>query len=166
LEPFTPVALTLATRKLIKEEGYTLEHKIFLGLKLGQRMIPDLEGWDVTLEENQYDKKLRSLEARRQDENLPEIKKWLGLCSSYNATSISSSEERKLTRTASHFYLDKEGRFYRRNGNRSPQLVVGKKHRMYIMIAVHNCLGHQEIFATTKIVTERFWWPDVKKDIA
>jgi len=56
--------------------------------------------------------------------------------------SISGPGERKLARTASNFYLDKKGRFYRKNENRSPQLVIGKEHRMYMMIAAHNCLGH------------------------
>jgi len=42
----------LAIRKLIREKGCTPEHKMFLGLKLGQKMVPDLEEWDATSEEN------------------------------------------------------------------------------------------------------------------
>lgn len=44
-------------------------------------------------------------------------------------------------------------------------LVVQKKHRMYMMRAAHDALGHRGSFATKCLLERRFWWPDLEGDV-
>ncbi len=37
---------------------------------------------------------------------------------------------------------------------------------MYIMKTVHDQLGHHGMYATKMLIKERFWWPEMERDIA
>lgn len=41
-----------------------------------------------------------------------------------------------------NFFLDEEGRLYKRDTNEKHKLVIKKEHRMYMLEAAHNSLGH------------------------
>jgi hypothetical protein len=70
-------------------------------------------------------------------------------------------------RTATHFFLSKEGRLYKKSlegsGHKS---VVDKSQRMYLMKASHDSLGHRGFYATKTLVAERFWWPEMERDVS
>ena len=69
-------------------------------------------------------------------------------------------------RAASHFFVTKEGRLYRKGIDGAHKLVVDKSQRMYLMKASHDSLGHRGFFATKTLVGERFWWPEMERDIS
>ena len=45
------------------------------------------------------------------------------------------------------------------------KLVVHLQHRMYILAALHDSLGHQGLFAMKALIEQRFWWPEFERDI-
>jgi hypothetical protein len=73
-------------------------------------------------------------------------------------------EYRAFMRYSSHFFL-KGGRMYRKSIGTAHQLVVDKDHRMYMMRAAHDSLGHRGAFATRELIALRFWWPGFEADV-
>ena len=77
-------------------------------------------------------------------------------------------EYRKFLETQSrHFFVDGEGRLYRRNTEIEGQhkLVVFKEKRMWMLSAAHDYLGHKGMYATEQLLKKRFWWPDMENDV-
>jgi len=68
-------------------------------------------------------------------------------------------------RFAKGFFVDKEDRLYRRSIDSQHKLVVDKSHRMYMMQVAHDSLGHRGAYATKNMLGERFWWPDIERDV-
>lgn len=151
--------------KLIDEGNCSEELKSFLTCSMNEKLIPDLEDKNLDELEEEYDDGRRSEEAKAQDERLPKIKAWVSQGRSYDETERKTPEDLKFLRAASHFFIDISGRLYRRNSSGNPQLVVDKVHRMYLMRASHDYLGHRGAYATTRLITQRFWWPEVEKDV-
>jgi len=58
-----------------------------------------------------------------------------------------------------------KGKTYRRAVQSQHRLYVEKRYRMYMMAAVHDYTGHQGFFLTKSLLTQRFWWPEMEKDI-
>ena len=44
-------------------------------------------------------------------------------------------------------------------------LVIDKIDRLRMLQAAHDCIGHQGIYATSKLLLQRFWWPDLETDV-
>ena len=112
-----------------------------------------------------YPEDQRSKTGKLQDERLPLIKDWLSNPLVRNPV-LEEREFRKLVRTASHFFVTKEGRLYKRGIGSAHKLVVDKNQRMYLMKASHDSLGHRGFYATKTLVSERFWWPEMERDIS
>ncbi|SJL12108.1 uncharacterized protein ARMOST_15529 [Armillaria ostoyae] len=66
---------------------------------------------------------------------------------------------------AKNFIVDK-GKLYRRDMESEYKLVIYPERRMYIMKAAHDQLGHRGMYATKMLIKERFWWPEMERDIA
>jgi hypothetical protein len=66
----------------------------------------------------------------------------------------------------SNFFLDKDRHLYRRGIDGAHKLVVDREHRMYMMRARHNPLGHCGFFATKELLGTRFWWLEMEHDIS
>jgi len=63
------------------------------------------------------------------------------------------------------FFL-KDSRLYKKNGNKSPLLVVtDPEHKQSILLHAHENLGHRGIFAVTAVIGTRFYWPRMRADI-
>ncbi|RXW13243.1 hypothetical protein EST38_g12608 [Candolleomyces aberdarensis] len=113
--------------------------------------------------EIEYDEGRRANWARKFDERLPKIKLWLqGPLT--RPEGVDPKDFGKWVRECSHFF-EKDGKLYRRQGE-FPQIVVQKQHRMYMMRAAHDALGHRGAWATVQFLTKRFWWPDLEGDVA
>lgn len=127
-------------------------------------LIPDLESkWDPEKCEP-YNEDHRSLVAKMQDNRLQVLKKWLA-DPLVRPKSVPKKGYRNFVRWASHFFL-KDGRLYRKNvGDSAHQLVVDKDHRMYMLRAAHDSLGHRGIYATKELIGLRFWWPEFDRDV-
>src|ERR1700753_725456 len=70
----------------------------------------------------------------------------------------------RFMRFARRFFLSQDGKLYRRGENSMHKLVVEKKHRMYMLRAAHDSLGHRGGYATTALIELRLWWPEFEKD--
>ena len=131
---------------------------------MNQMLLPDktdLEN-DETLV---YPEDQRTKTAKLQDDRLPLIKKWLA--NPFVKDSVLDDREyRKLVRTATHFFMTKDGRLYKRGVGSAHKLVVDQSQRMYLIKASHDSLGHRGFYATKTLINERFWWPKLEKDVS
>jgi hypothetical protein len=96
---------------------------------------------------------------------MPTLIKWLQDPTKDPDHCHTPAELKKFKRWAANFFLDKKGRLYRRGAGSMHKLVVEEEHRMYMLKSTHDCLGHRGVYATAELIKQRFWWPDVEKDI-
>jgi hypothetical protein len=143
------------------EKGTNLDH---LRQFVNQLLLPD-ENESKIDESLVYPEEQRSKTARLQDERLPLIKSWLSN-PLQRVDALDDREHRKLVRAASHFFMTKEGRLYKRGIASAHKLVVDRSQRMYLMKASHDSLGHRGFYATKTLVGERFWWPEMERDVS
>ena len=122
-------------------------------------MLPSQE----TSEEVEYDESRRAPWAKKMDDRLPKIKLWLQ-GPLVRPEGVEPKDFGKWVRECSHFF-EKDDKLYRRQ-NGFPQIVVQKQHRMYMLRAAHDDLGHRGAWATTQFLAKRFWWPDLEGDVA
>lgn len=111
-----------------------------------------------------YPEDQRTKTAKLQDETLPLIKEWL-MNPSFKPKEMSEKEFERFTRQAGNFFVDEEGRLYRRGLESAHKLVVEKDKRMYVIRASHDSVGHKGIYATQELIAKRFWWPESQADI-
>ncbi|EKM73975.1 hypothetical protein AGABI1DRAFT_133796 [Agaricus bisporus var. burnettii JB137-S8] len=101
-------------RRLALKEDCPTEVKIFLNTVADQ----EESALDNTVEEEQpYDEQRRTEIAREQDIRIPLIKGWLASHKNKKEMENLSTKDAKFLRAVSHFWLDKDGRLYRRTGN-------------------------------------------------
>ena len=131
---------------------------------VNQMLLPDKSEIE-TNESLSYPEDQRTKTAKLQDEKLPLIKEWLTNPFVRNPA-LDEREYRKLVRRATHFFLTKDGRLYKRGVASAHKLVVDKMHRMYLMKASHDSLGHRGFYATKTLIGERFWWPEMERDVS
>jgi len=62
-------------------------------------------------------------------------------------------------------YFVVEGKMFRKNKDSHPQLVPKPGGRLRLIIYAHDHLGHKGVFATTRNLLIRFWWPHVNEDV-
>ena len=128
-------------------------------------VIPDLElKYDPSRREP-YEEDHRTATAKEQDKRLPLIKEWLK-DPSKRPKGMDDKVYRRFVRFAMNFFLDKEGCLYRKSVDSAHQLVVDKDHRMYMLRATHDAVGHRGYFATNSLISRRFWWPEINRDVS
>lgn len=77
-------------------------------------------------------------------------------------TIISLRERKRLLKKASEYYI-KEDKMFKRNGNRSPLLVVfDQQLRLDLLTQAHEKLGHKGEQAVFEILRLRFFWPHLR----
>ena len=112
-----------------------------------------------------YSEEHRSGSGKSQDERLPILKDWLKNPLKRPA-GYDEQQMRNLIRTASHFFIDMHGRLYRKGLDSAHKLVVEKDERMKMLAGAHDNLGHRGFYATKMLIAERFWWPELERDVA
>ena len=142
-----------------KTEGITVQQ--FVQSPIG--LVPN-EDW---LNKHPYAENHRTKEALSWDRDLSIIKEYLSSPNSKSILELPSKHKRKVIARSKQFFIDEEGRLYRKNSDNSeqPLLVVPKDKRMYMMHSAHDHLGHKGVYATESIISKRFWWPDLEKDV-
>ncbi|KAF7773662.1 hypothetical protein Agabi119p4_5829 [Agaricus bisporus var. burnettii] len=151
--------------RLATSDNCLATYKVFLGqvATLEQSALEASEDDQIS----PYNEDRRTLEAKRQDAQLPAIREWLANDPKNVDLHKMSPAKARFVRAASHFWLDKEGRLFRKiAGSGFPQLVVEIEDRMRIMRECHDKLGHRGAYATSKLIAQRFWWPEVDGDVA
>ena len=94
------------------------------------------------------------------------IREWLASGGKSTDEAKLSSKHAKFIRAASDFWLDEDGRLYRKSpSGKDPAIVLAKEHRMRVMKTCHDGIGHRGVYATTRLIAQRFWWPEMESDI-
>jgi len=141
------------------------EQKDFLRTFVVAPLIPDLKDkYKELLAEDEYPEEGCSFVGKSQDEWLPLIRGWLKH-PLQRPEGLTDKQYLLFTRFAKGFFVDKEGRLYRRSIDSCHKLVVEKSCRVYMMRAAHDSLGHRGSYATKNMLGERFWWPDIECNI-
>ena len=110
-----------------------------------------------------YDETHRSLGALDQDELMVHIERLLK-DKKYRPKDFTDKRFERLLRLVNRFLIFK-GRIYRRGIEGQHRLYVQKENRTYMMTAAHDHNGHRGFFATRGLLSQRFWWPEMEKDI-
>lgn len=112
-----------------------------------------------------YTEDHRTKSGKLQDDRLPVLKNWL-LNPLKRPDGYNDKLMRNLIRTASHFFVTKEGKLYRKGLDGAHKLVVEKENRMKMLAGAHDSLGHRGFYATKMLIAERFWWPELERDVS
>jgi hypothetical protein len=113
----------------------------------------------------EYTEDHRSKEGKLQDERLPMIKEWLRNPLT-EPKGLDEKQLRNLIRAASHFFVTRDGRLYRKAVDSAHKLVIEKDKRMEMLKMAHDSLGHRGFYATKTLISERFWWPELERDVS
>ena len=105
----------------------------------------------------------RSENAKREDLRLLRVKKWLD--DLVRPSDLSDADYATFVRYCSEFFLD-SGNLWRKDSHGAHKIVATPDRRLQIIRAAHDDIGHKMIFATKALIALRFWWPNVKADIA
>ena len=131
---------------------------------VNQMLLPDKT--EIENDESlKYPENQRSKSGKMQDDRIPLLKKWL-TNPLERIPDLDEKAHRNLVRTATHFFMNKNGRLYKRGIDSAHKLVVDQSLRMYLMKASHDSLGHRGFYATKTLISERFWWPEMERDIS
>ena len=66
---------------------------------------------------------------------------------------------------ATCFMLDARGVLWRPNPGGAHSLVISEDRRPAILVELHDRVGHRGLFATRAFVCDRFWWPQMVRNI-
>ena len=104
----------------------------------------------------------RSSRALLRDRKLVTIRQFLS--DTVRPPGLSDDEYKSFIRQAMGFYLV-DSKLFRKNKSDAPQLVPQSHERLAIIAYTHDRLGHKGVFATTKNLLVRFWWPHLNNDV-
>ena len=113
--------------------------------------------------EQPYFEEHRSPGAMKQDDLMSHVELFLRN-KSYEQKNMEDKEYQRLLRLKTRF-LVYDDKIYRRGNEDQHRLYVQKKHRTYMMTAAHDHNGHRGFFGTRALLAQRFWWPEMEKDI-
>jgi len=148
--------------KIEKARGQIhFEHAQFVQQLVNVLALPMQD--DTEAKEKPYDESHRSEGAKFQDDMMSHIEKWLR-DKTYRPNGFTDKQYERLRKLGNRFLLF-DGRLYRRGMERQHRLYVSKRHRTYMMTAGHDHNGHRGFFATKALLTQRFWWPEMERDI-
>ena len=149
-------------RGLSKVEGnLSVEHTKFVQQLVSSLALPlDDKDHSKCLP---YDERHRSLGALEQDGLMPHVEAWLNN-RAYVPKGFADKKLKRLSRLGGRFLLY-DGRIYRRGVDSQHRLFVPKDERTYMMTAAHDHSGHRGFFSTKALLTQRFWWPEMERDI-
>ena len=83
---------------------------------------------------------------------------------SYRPKDMEEKIYKRILKLKNRFLIYK-GKIYRRGTEDQHRLYVRKEHRTYMMTAAHDHNGHRGFFGTRALLSQRFWWPEMEKDI-
>lgn len=147
------------------QKGQSLEDHPYLAQLLTEPVLPGSEFKLDPDTREEYPEDHRTQAGLSQDLRLPLVKEWLK-DPFVRPPHLDDKEYVHFVRFAQKFFLDDEGRLYRKTVDSSHKLVVEKEHRMYMLKAGHDSLGHKGFFATKALLEKRFWWPEFERDVS
>lgn len=147
---------------LNRAQGEVPKEQVLFVQQLVNALALPLEN-DAEKKEKPYDETHQSVTAINQDRLVPFLEEWIQN-KAYKPKGFDEKQLKKLARLGARFLMF-EGRLYRRGLGSQHRLYVPKKHRTYMMTAAHDHNGHRGFFATKSLLTQRFWWPEMERDI-
>jgi len=105
----------------------------------------------------------RLLKAQLDDTRVDRVRQWLDTLA--RPTDITDSEFAAFMRYAVKFFLH-AGKLWRKDDHGKHKLVATQSARLAILRTAHDDLAHKGFFATAALISERFWWPAMRADIA
>ena len=135
-------------------------------VRLVQQLVNALALPEITEEqgkERPYHEGHRSPGAMLQDELMVHIELLLK-DKNYRPKNMEDKMYQRILKLKNRFLYYK-GKSYRRGLEGQHRLYVAKIHRTYMMVAAHDHNGHRGFFGTKALLTKRFWWPEMEKDI-
>ena len=95
-----------------------------------------------------------------QDDQLPVLRNWL-----IKPLKRPEGYDRKMMQSlicaASHFFVSKEGKLYKRGLDSVHKLVV----QMRMLASAHDSLGHRGAYAMKMLIAKHFWWLEYERDV-
>jgi hypothetical protein len=105
----------------------------------------------------------RSDNAKRDDARLLRVRQWLS--DLVRPSKMSNDEYSTFLRYCTEFFLD-SGKLWRKDSHGAHKIVAIPDTRIDIIRSAHDDIGHKMVFATKSLIALRFWWPNMKADIA
>ena len=104
--------------------------------------------------------------AQREDQCIGPVIECLLSCTKPGSQQLKSfsMQSRRLLREWERLTLDDDGILCRKTAVRT-QLVLHEKYRGTVLKALHNEMGHQGVARTTSLVRDRFFWPQMQREI-
>src|SRR5271168_1137108 len=68
-------------------------------------------------------------------------------------------------RYSTEFFIIQD-RLWRKDPKGRHKIVIAPVRRLFLISAAHNDVGHHGFYATHALLSERYWWPNMSKDIA
>ena len=126
---------------------------------VNQFIIPTTE-----MEVGIYTEGHRTKSGKLQDDRLPVLRNWL-IKPLKHPEGYDKKMMQSLIHAASHFFVSKEGKLYKKGLDSEHKLVVEKGDQMRMLASAHNSLGHRGAYATKVLIAECFWWPEYERDM-
>ncbi len=153
-----------ALKKAYDEEGLTMPQFLMSQIQEEEKLLPDTDFKYDPSKREPYPETHRTQAGLLQDERLGLVKEWLKDTTKRPA-GFPNKKYRRFIKFAKQFFVDSKDRLYKRGVDSQHKLVVEKDHRMYMMKASHDSLGHKGIYSTKSLIEVRFWWPEMDRDI-
>jgi hypothetical protein len=175
-EEITPVALSASCfSKELSEARYQLELEKDMARKcLKEKDVPEsqkrfiqqfvLRDAEPEIDSLEYDESNRTEQGIEMDAKIPLFKAWVQ-DPKKRPKGMSDKQYFNFVRSAKHFFVDKQGRLYRRSVDDEHKLFVEKRDRTRMMHSAHDSLGHRGSYATRQLLMARFWWPELERDV-
>ena len=104
----------------------------------------------------------RSEAAVNADLRLDTVQAWLETLQ--RPDNISDAEYKTFMRYCTEFAVI-SGKLWRKDPKGQHKKVVPQARRLLLITLAHNDVGHHGVYATTALLTERYWWPHMTQDI-
>ena len=105
----------------------------------------------------------RSEAAINADLRLDKVQTWLETL--HRPDNMTSTQYKTFMRYCTEFVvLDKQ--LWRKDPRGQHKKVVPQARRLFLITIAHNDVGHHGVYATSALLTERYWWPYMSQDIA
>jgi hypothetical protein len=104
----------------------------------------------------------RSAKSQLRDQKLDVIKSFL--LDPRRPDHLSDEEYRQFIRQASDYFV-LDGLLFRKARDNKALLVPDPRERLPLIQYAHDNLGHKGVFATTRTLLLRFWWPQMNEDV-
>ena len=96
------------------------------------------------------------------DSKLSKVQTWLETLQ--RPADMTDSEYKTFMRYCTEFVVI-SNRLWRKDPQGHHKMVVPFDRRLFLIASAHNDVGHHGVYATNALLTERYWWPGMSRDI-